>query len=282
MRRDTKNQFPTSPFQEEPRQGRRDSAVGLAATVDASHLSVVFQPIVRLATRKVFAYECLLRCSAPGLEDPSKLFDHASALGFVGRLGRTIRDVALPLAEGVPLFLNLHPDELSSRWLVRPDDPIFTHDAAVFLEVTESVPLAHFELCKSVLHEIRSRRDAHLVVDDLGSGFSNLKHIADLEPSVVKLDMKLVRGIDRAPRLQILVRSIVRMCEDLGAAVVAEGIEEQPELDTLAAAGVQFGQGYLLARPAYPLPLRDQLERPTSAVAARVKGGPSTGKARAT
>lgn len=261
LRRDTRNKFSQSPFEEEPRKGRRDSSVGLSATIDASQLSVVFQPIVRLETNQVFAYECLLRCTAPGYEVPTTLFDRASHLGFAGRLGRMIRDVALPLAEGVSLFLNIHPDELSSRWIVRPDDPIYTHDAAVFLEVTESVPLAHFELCRSVLREVRSRRDVHLVVDDLGAGFSNLKHIVDLEPDVVKLDMQLIRGIHRAPRLEKLVRSIVRMCEDLGASVVAEGIEEQSELDTLIGAGVQFGQGYLLARPSYPMPLREKLER---------------------
>jgi len=265
MRRDTRNRFSSSPFQagDAPRD-RRDSATGLSAAVAPTDLSVVFQPIVRLATNEVFAYECLLRCSAPGFQSPPDLFDLASHQGFVGRLGRAIRDVALPLCEGVAIFVNIHPDELSSRWIVRPDDPIYTHDAAVYLEITESVPLVHFDLCRSVLSEIRSRRDAYLVVDDLGAGFSNLKHIADLEPSIVKLDMKLVRGVDRAPRLGKLVKSIVRMCEDLDAGVVAEGIEEQGELDALIEAGVQFGQGYLLARPAYPLPLADRIERVSS------------------
>jgi EAL domain-containing protein (putative c-di-GMP-specific phosphodiesterase class I) len=229
--------------------------------VSAGNLRVVFQPIVRLSTNEVFAYECLVRCIAPGLESPLTLFEQASSIGFVGRLGRAIREVAQPLCEGIPIFFNLHPDELSSRWLVRPDDPIYSHDAAVYLEITESVPLAHFDLCRNVLREVRSRRDAHLVVDDLGAGYSNLKYIADLEPSIVKLDMKLVRGIDRAPRVEKLVRSIVRLCDDLGAGVVAEGIEEEAELEVLRGCDVQFGQGFLLARPGFPLPIRDRLER---------------------
>ena len=94
----------------------------------------------------------------------------------------------------------------------------------------------------------------HLVIDDLGAGFSNLQRIVDLAPSIVKLDMQLVRGIDRQPRKQKLIKSIVAMCLDQGAQVVAEGIETRAELTAVIDAGVQFGQGYLLAKPAYPIP----------------------------
>jgi EAL domain-containing protein (putative c-di-GMP-specific phosphodiesterase class I) len=84
--------------------------------------------------------------------------------------------------------VNVHPQELNEGWLIRPDDPIFLHDDDVYLEITESVPLTHFDLCLNVLREIRSRGGVHFVIDDLGAGYSNLKSIADLEPRVVKLD----------------------------------------------------------------------------------------------
>jgi EAL domain-containing protein (putative c-di-GMP-specific phosphodiesterase class I) len=165
-----------------------------------------------------------------------------------------IREIAVPLSVGRPLFLNVHPAELSEGWLVRPDDPIFYHDADVYLEITESVPLTHFGLCMSVLRDVRSRARIHLVVDDLGAGYSNLKSIADLEPNLVKLDRGLIEGLDRNVRQQRLVSGVVRLCKDLGAYVVGEGIETQPELRALLDTGAQFGQGFLLARPAFPIP----------------------------
>ncbi|HEX4353030.1 MAG TPA: EAL domain-containing protein, partial [Polyangiales bacterium] len=85
-------------------------------------------------------------------------------------------------------------------------------------------------------------------------GFSNLKRIVDLHPQVVKLDIELVRGIDREPRQRSLVRSIVSMCREQDAYVVAEGIETAGELEAVIDAGVPYGQGFLLARPAFPVP----------------------------
>jgi EAL domain-containing protein (putative c-di-GMP-specific phosphodiesterase class I) len=210
---------------------------------------------------EVFAYEALVRCALPEYKNPLKLFERALREQCVGRLGKTIREVAVPLCEGVPTFFNVHPVELSDHWLVRPDDPIYTHDQPVFLEITESVPLQHFDLCRSVLREIRQRGDVRLVVDDLGAGFSNLKYIADLEPSVVKLDRELVARIDAQPRVQRLVGWLVRLCKDLGAEVVAEGVETEDELAAVRDQGVPLVQGYLIARPGFPLPLAHRVPR---------------------
>jgi EAL domain-containing protein (putative c-di-GMP-specific phosphodiesterase class I) len=224
-------------------------------------LSVVFQPIIRIATGEVHAYEALVRCALAEYESPTRLFERAVRDRCVGRLGRAIRRVAVPLCTGVPVFFNLHPVELSDRWLIRPDDPIYAHDEPIYLEITETVPLQHYTLCHSVLREIRERADARLVVDDLGAGYSNLKYIADLEPAVVKLDRELVANIDRQPRVQRLVLWLVRLCADLGAEVVAEGVETPAELACVGDQGVQLVQGYLLARPGFPLPLADRVLR---------------------
>lgn len=231
-----------------------DSSQALKQLVSIEHLNVVFQPIVTLATGALFAYEALVRCSRSELTNPLVLFERAVAAGCVGRLGRMIREIALPLASRGPIFLNVHPLELQEEWLVRPDDPIYTHDHAVYLEITESVPLTHYQLCIDVLRDVRARGGLHLVVDDLGAGYSNLKRIADLEPKVVKLDRDLICGIDRSTRQQQLVASVVRLCMDLDAAVVAEGIETESELSALTDTGAHYGQGYLFARPAYPMP----------------------------
>jgi len=233
--------------------GRLDESRFFGGVVKPSNLSVVFQPIVRLEDGKLFAYEALVRCASPRMS-PVELFERAAAERSTGRLGRIIREIAVPMCGSTPLFVNLHPSELEEGWLVRPDDPIMSHDHDVYLEITESAPLTHFALCLSVLREVCSRLGAYLVVDDFGSGYSNLKHISDLEPRVVKLDRKLIEGLDRRPRQRKLVAATVRLCNELGALVVAEGIETNDEYLAASDCGAQCGQGYLFARPAFPMP----------------------------
>lgn len=214
---------------------------------------VVFQPVVDLKTRKIFAYEALARTKAPEFDGPMALFAAAVAETCSGELGRLLRGLSLEGCNTHPLFLNIHPAELNEPFLVQPDDPIFQHSEDVYLEITEAVPLSHFRLCQNMLDEVRGR-GVHLVVDDLGAGYSNLKYIADLRPRIVKLDRGLVAGLTRTTRLFKLVSAIVRLCGELDSKVVAEGIETPDELAAVVAAGAHYGQGYLLARPAFPPP----------------------------
>jgi EAL domain-containing protein (putative c-di-GMP-specific phosphodiesterase class I) len=217
-------------------------------------IHIVYQPIVSLDTGRVFAYEALLRSEAPGFAGAESLIRDAVQAGCMGMLGRAARDLAVQGCPGAPLFLNVHPSEFDEGWLVRPDDPIFHHEQPVYLEVTESVPLSHFAQCHSVLAEVR-HRGAMLAVDDLGAGYSNLKYIADLAPEVVKLDRDLVAKMRADSRQHRLVSSLVRLCNDLGARVVAEGIETQEEAEAVRSAGAHFGQGYYFGRPASFPPL---------------------------
>lgn len=233
--------------------GPGDRAHFFNGLVSPEDLSTVFQPIVRLDNGELFAFETLVRCRVPGFS-PIALFERAATEGSIGRLGRMIREIAFPLCSGVPIFVNLHPCELEEHWLVRPDDPVFSHDHDIYLEITESAPLTHFDLCKSVLREVCARTGAHLVIDDLGAGYSNLKLIADLEPKVVKLDRALVQDLHRKPRQQKLVSIVVHLCNELGAVVVAEGIETVDEFHAVCDSGAEYGQGYLFARPSFPMP----------------------------
>lgn len=217
-------------------------------------IDVVFQPILELESRSIFAYEALTRCKWPEYANPAALFEQASTEDGCGRLGRIIRDVTFERAAGFPLFVNVHPDELSARWLVRPDDPLYVHDHHVFVEITESAAFTHYDLCRSVLREMSARGGVFLAVDDLGAGHSNLKRVLDLEPHVVKLDRALVTGLDTNKRQQILVRYVVELCRELGATVVAEGIETVEEFKAVVDVGVQFGQGFLFAKPTFPMP----------------------------
>jgi EAL domain-containing protein (putative c-di-GMP-specific phosphodiesterase class I) len=228
-----------------------DSAI--RRVIEQREVRCVFQPVVDLRKQQIFAYESLARSAAPEFDGPLELFAAAVAESCTGELGRVLRQMSLDGCSGHPLFLNIHPAELNEKWVVQPDDPIFQHSEDVYLEITEAVPLSHFRLCQNMLAEVRGR-GVHLVVDDLGAGYSNLKYIADLHPRVVKLDRGLVAGLSRDSRLFKLVAAIVRLCRELEARVVAEGIETADELDAVIAAGARYGQGYLLARPAFPPP----------------------------
>ncbi|MEM1414580.1 MAG: EAL domain-containing protein [Myxococcota bacterium] len=218
-------------------------------------IDVVFQPIVDLRTKKLFAVEHLVRSKADDYPHTGALLSAADEEQAMGRFGRLIRDVGFRRCPpGMASFVNVHPHELASRWLVRPDDPMHLHDGAIFIEVTESTALDYFALCRDVLQEICARTGANLVVDDLGAGHSNLLRIIDLEPKVVKLDLALVQGVAENRRKRILMRNVVRLCEELGASVVAEGIESVDDLKAVIDQGCHFGQGYLLAKPGHPVP----------------------------
>jgi EAL domain-containing protein (putative c-di-GMP-specific phosphodiesterase class I) len=240
---------------EAPQRSRNGSidSERVPAVLAQGELRVVYQPIVDLRARRVFAYEALVRSTSPHFQGPPALFTDAIRSKYCGALGRAVRELTIEHAPPCPLFVNVHPNEFDEGWLVQPDDPIFRYEHGVYLEITESVPLSHFSLCHSVLAEVRNR-GVMLAVDDLGAGYSNLKYIADLSPQVVKLDRGLIVNMAKGSRQQRLVRAIVRLCEDLGTRVVAEGIETAEEARAVIDTGAHFGQGFFFAKPSYPPP----------------------------
>src|SRR4051812_17136483 len=241
-------------FNGDPNQPGAEAGVRSITTND---INMVFQPIVDIATGELFAHEALVRCKLPQYTSPTLLFLAAEKEHACGHLGRVIRQQTFERCQDTALFVNVHPDELSQRWLVRPDDPLFFHEREVYLEITESAAFTHYDLCMSVLKDVCARAGVHLVVDDYGAGHSNLARILDLNPKIVKLDGALTRGIDKDPRRQIMVRHMVALCVDLGAQVVAECVETVEELKAVADQGVHLAQVSVLARPAYPPPAVD-------------------------
>lgn len=222
-------------------------------SVEQERLGIVFQPVMDLKTQKVFAYEALARPTDALFADPIELFEAAVEAGCVAELGRLHRTQAIRECKEWPLFLNLFPDEFDHPLLVRPDDPLFRHNRPVCLEITESVPLKYFEQCHSVLSEVR-KKGIMLAIDDLGAGYSNLKYISDLSPDLVKLDRELVANLRGGTRQFRLLQSIVHLCHQMEAKVVAEGVETMVELALVRAAGADYCQGYLMARPGLPPP----------------------------
>jgi len=218
------------------------------AILERGALEIVFQPIFDVREGNAFGFEVLTRGQGKLFSDAGKMFDVASQSGQVGELGRLQRTLAVKLAPGNPLFVNIHPGEFDHPWLIRPDDPIFRHTDDVYLEITESAPLSYFEQCIHVLGELR-KKGMRLAIDDFGAGFSNIKYISDLNPDIVKLDRELITGVKEGSRQFRLLESVVRLCKDMGAKVVAEGIETTAELVLVERAGVDFCQGFLLGRP---------------------------------
>ena len=103
---------------------------------------------------------------------------------------------------------------------------------------------------KGILGEY-TRRGFKTAIDDFGAGYSGLNLLAEFQPDIIKLDMALLRNIDRDPVRQAIVRGILGVCQALNIEVIAEGVETVAELTFLRGIGVYLFQGYLLARPAY-------------------------------
>jgi EAL domain-containing protein (putative c-di-GMP-specific phosphodiesterase class I) len=220
-----------------------------------STLWVAYQPIVSWAAQQIFAYEALVRNSEPSLRAPPELFEAAERLGRLQELGRTIRDRVARAADELPtnsqLFVNVHAMELDDEALFSPEAPLSKHASRVVLEITERAPLERIRDVSRRVGQLRAL-GYRIAVDDLGAGYAGLTSFAHLEPEVVKVDMSLIRGLDRSPMKQKLLRSIVRLCHDLNIQMIAEGIETEAERDALVGLGGDLCQGYLFARPQLP------------------------------
>ena len=227
---------------------------GLQASFESGLRSrrLVYQPIFRAADGGVYGYEALVRTSEPRLPHPHVLFDVAERLKRVHELGGLIRgSVADFLDRGlIPIaFVNVHPLELSDDTLLLPDAPLSRHARSVVLEITERQPIDGVPGLPARIKTLR-QLGYRLAIDDLGAGYAGLTTFAVLEPDVVKLDMALVHGCDQEPVKQQLIRSMTSLCKELGAMVVAEGIETEAERDTVVSLGCDLLQGFLLGRPA--------------------------------
>jgi EAL domain-containing protein (putative c-di-GMP-specific phosphodiesterase class I) len=220
-------------------------------------LWIAYQPIVSWSRRAAFAYEALVRNEEPTLRSPPDLFEAAERLGRLQDLGRIVRDRVAHTLDTMPvaalLFINLHAMELDDDSLITADAPLSRHASRVVLEVTERAPL---EKIRDVTARVAQLRGLgyRIAIDDLGAGYAGLTSFAHLEPEVVKVDMSLIRGIDRSPMKQKLLGSIIGLCRDLGIEIIAEGIETIDERDALVRLGGDLCQGYLFARPDKPWP----------------------------
>ena len=154
------------------------------------------------------------------------------------------------------MFLNLHARELLDETLYDRSSSLTENASRVVLEITER---AHLDTVPDVESRIERLRAIgfRIAIDDIGAGYSGLNSFTMLRPDLVKLDMALVRDIDSDPVKRRLAALLVQLCDDLGIAVIGEGVETVKERQTLVDLGCGLLQGYLFGRPAAPFSMPD-------------------------
>ncbi len=120
----------------------------------------------------------------------------------------------------------------------------------IIFEVTEGERIKDGPWFAEILREYR-RLGFRTAIDDFGAGYAGMKLLSDFQPDLIKIDMDIIRNVDTNRARQVIMRNLMRMCEEMDIKVIAEGIETAAERDFLRDAGIQLMQGYLFARPAF-------------------------------
>ncbi len=258
---------------ESSRQQRRHER--LRATVqqllDDDAIEMVFQPVVDLVSGVVVGVESLARFRTPDRRPPNEWFADAAAVGLAVDLELAAIAAAFRRIPDLPpqamMAVNVSPRVATTDAFAACMER--AHPQRVVIELTEHVPVDDYDLLVDRLAPFRSR-GVRVAVDDAGAGYAGLQHIVSLCPDVLKLDRELTSTIDTDPARRAMAASMVHFAGEIGALLVAEGIETPAELDTLRELGISVGQGFHLARPGM-LPLAaDRID--VSAL-----GGPGTG-----
>lgn len=229
----------------------RSKREAIEQVLETEAFEIALQPILRLTDRGVAGYEALCRFSGVPYRPPNLWFDEAAVVGLQSDLELHVIRTALALMPDLPigtyLSVNTSPDTLATgkiSMLVKRCDA-----SRVLIEITEHAEIDDLD---ALLMEIDRLRDlgARIAIDDAGAGYSGLQQIVRLRPDVIKLDMSLTRDVDKDLARKSLASAMVQFARDTQAHVVAEGIETEAEMRTLAQIGIELGQGYHLGKPA--------------------------------
>jgi EAL domain-containing protein (putative c-di-GMP-specific phosphodiesterase class I) len=232
---------------------------------------VVLQPIVDLATGHRVGAEALSRFPREWGKAPDVCFAEAHSIGrgddlellAIGRAAELLSEVTGYVAMNVSPATLLRPEclELFAGF---PLD-------RVLLELSEHDPVADYDQLRNAILPLRER-GMRLAIDDVGAGFSSLRHIVLTAPDVIKIDRSIVDGVSSDPVLTTLVRSLVEFGHGCDARVVAEGVETSDDDIAVRSLGVDYGQGWFYGRPGPPEDLTtargSELPRPRTGVAA--------------
>lgn len=224
--------------------------------IEQQQISTLFQPVMTLGDATAIGVEALSRGPEGPLANPALMFELASALGRSGVLDFVCagRAVASHRGRAGSLFLNLLPTSVIKGPLT-PDtlasmveDTVMT-PGQVILEVSEEAWAE--ELRHPLLETLEGYRQKGfgVAIDNVQAGQMSLDMMATLRPDFLKIDIALIHGARGHQARELLIESLVYFAKQLGARIIAEGIESQEDLDTMLQLGVGLGQGYLWGRP---------------------------------
>ncbi|MGH2637341.1 MAG: EAL domain-containing protein [Actinomycetota bacterium] len=240
---------------QQPSRRRRLQRERVERVIEQREFSMVFQPIVDLDDGAMVGAEALARFTTLPMRSPEAWLAEADAVGLLVDLDLALANASLDALPGLPadayLTVNVAPETAVSDRL--PKLLKQTVPTRVVLEMTEHAPVDDYDTLRAALRTPRVS-GVRIAVDDAGAGFASLRHIVRLEPDLIKLDITLTRDIDSDPVRQALAVALVSFARQIGAEVIAEGVETQRQLDALRGAGIRFAQGFYLGRPG-PLPL---------------------------
>ena len=222
--------------------------------LDGHAITIFHQPIHDLETGEPMGVECLARFPNTTRRGPDQWFEDAERVGLGVELEMAAVRAALETLGHVPngkyVAINASPATILSGAIEREldaIDPALNDLSRLVIEVTEHQQVADFAVLSRKLARLKER--VRIAIDDVGTGYSGLRHIVDLQPDILKMDMALTRDIHRDPARRALTGALVRLARDIGCKLVAEGIETVEERDAMAELGVHYGQGYFFARP---------------------------------
>jgi len=237
------------------KEERNNKILELRKIIDEKDLKTLYQPIVNLDTRKPIGYEALTRGPAGSfLENAINLFTLASEENMFAELDQICLTLAAKRANFMSgdslLFLNTDAIVLDNAYFRNfeflKDSKI--EPSQICVELTERTCIRNFNKTSIDLAYYKSR-GLKIAIDDVGEGYASLKSVAELMPEFIKVEMSLVRDIDKDNVKHTLVQVITELAKKINSHVIAEGVETKEELKTITSLGVEYGQGYLFARP---------------------------------
>jgi EAL domain-containing protein (putative c-di-GMP-specific phosphodiesterase class I) len=232
------------------RESARQSEIEerLAPVIAGGGPLVVLQPIVDLGTCGRIGAEALSRFPREWGMAPDVCFEEAHSVGLGDRLELLALERAAAHLAHVSGYVAMN---VSPATLLAPECTALLDRLPlerVLLELSEHDQVEDYDALTAVLFPLRAR-GMRLAIDDVGAGFSSLRHIVLTAPDVIKLDRSIVDGVHADPVLTTLVGSLVQFGHGCNAKVVAEGIETDMDANALRALGVDYGQGWYFGRP---------------------------------
>jgi len=232
---------------------------GLEQTIAERRFQLVYQPIVHLDTGKLLGVEAL--CRFEDGRKPERWFQDAERRGLAPDLDLAIVQTALGQMAALPaagyLSLNVSPSTLVDPRLLDVLGAPAVPAERLVVEITEHARVDNYGLARRTLDALR-RLGVRLAVDDAGAGYATFRHVLRLRPDIIKMDHSITQHINEDPARLALAAALVIFAGEIGAVLVAEGVETTSELTALHEAGVTRAQGFALGRPqSLPIVLAD-------------------------